>query len=109
MHNCEVQQMSAMLSETLISLSAAARRLPCLRGDSPVSPTTLWRWHAAGVRAADGSNVRLEVYKLGGRTCTSIEALDRFVAKLNAMPAPASAADTEHAKSVADQLDALGL
>jgi hypothetical protein len=71
------------LSEEILSLSRAARRLPRVRNDRPVSPATLWRWASSGLRG-----VKLETVKLGGATCTSIPALQRFFAALNNQPVP---------------------
>src|SRR5262245_39482752 len=93
------------LSEQLLSLPAAARRLPRLTADRPVSPATLWRWAHRGVRG-----VRLETWRLGGRTATSLEALRRFVAARSDPACPAgSSADPPHQAAVEAQLDALGI
>ncbi|MGO8899479.1 MAG: DUF1580 domain-containing protein [Isosphaeraceae bacterium] len=43
------------------------------RGGKPVHPVTLSLWHRRGVRG-----VKLETLLIGGRRCTSIEALNRF-------------------------------
>lgn len=69
-------------NEQLLSFTAAARSLPHLRGDRPVSPATIWRWTSRGVRARSGTSVRLEFVKIGGATVTSKEALARFFARL---------------------------
>jgi hypothetical protein len=69
-----------ILSETMLGLPAAARRLPCFRSDRPVSPSTVWRWIKDGVRLANGRIIRLEAIRLGARWVTSAEALGRFVA-----------------------------
>jgi hypothetical protein len=69
------------LKEQVISLSQAARQLPKLRNDRPFSNTTIWRWSKGGV-----NGIRLETIRIGGRTCTSIEALGRFFAALNHAP-----------------------
>lgn len=61
-------------TETLVTLAEAANRLP--RRPNAV---TLWRWWKKGVRGG----VRLETKKIGGIRYTSIEALDRFVARTN--------------------------
>jgi hypothetical protein len=71
------------LSETTLTLSAAARRLPRLRSNRPVHPSTLWRWATCGIRG-----IRLETTRLGGTTVTSTEALRRFFARLNGESAP---------------------
>lgn len=72
------------LTEKLRSFAEAARRLPALRVGKPVSPSTVWRWTTRGVRARNGSLVRLEAIKVGGTCCTSDEALQRFVRALSA-------------------------
>jgi hypothetical protein len=75
-----------------LSLSQAARLLPHGRGDAPTSPSALWRWARHGVRGPDGSNVRLEVARVGCRTFTSRSALARFLSRLNpTQPAPTPA------------------
>src|SRR5216683_1533854 len=66
------------LTEETIPFAEAARRLPLLRADRPVSPATLWRWASHGLRG-----VRLETVRVGGTRCTSLEALSRFFAALN--------------------------
>lgn len=55
--------------ESLLSMSQAARSLPHRPNTS-----TLWRWHASGVRG-----IRLETVLVGGQRFTSREALQRFV------------------------------
>jgi hypothetical protein len=35
-------------AEDQLTLSQAARRLPKLRANRPVSPSTLWRWYRHG-------------------------------------------------------------
>src|SRR5262245_65019394 len=93
------------LSEQLLSLPEAARRLPRLTRDRPVSPATLWRWAHRGVRG-----VRLETWRLGGRTVTSVEALRRFLVALsNPARRAGSGADPSQQAAVEAQLDALGI
>jgi hypothetical protein len=65
-------------TETVLPFSAAAKRIPPLRNGKAVSPSTLWRWSAFGCIARNGQRIRLETIRIGGSTCTSIEALDRF-------------------------------
>jgi hypothetical protein len=55
-------------TETLLSLSDAAKRLP-----NRPSVCTLWRWRTKGVRGR-----RLESVTIGGLVFTSLEALARF-------------------------------
>ena len=70
-------------NETVLPFSAAARRIPSIRAGRPVSPATLWRWSAVGCLARDGKRVKLETIRIGGSTCTSLEALQRFFARLS--------------------------
>lgn len=60
-------------SETVVSFSDACRYLPRRRQGRKIHASTLWRWGTRGLRG-----VRLELLKVGGQTCTSVEALQRF-------------------------------
>jgi hypothetical protein len=70
-------------TETIVTFAAAARKLPALRNNRPVNPATLWRWSAVGCLGRDRQRVKLETVRIGGSTCTSIEALQRFFARLS--------------------------
>ncbi len=61
-------------SETLLSLSAAAKLLP-----GRPHPSTLHRWRLRGIRG-----VKLQTWLIGGRRFTSHEALERFCAATTA-------------------------
>ncbi|MBE7462886.1 MAG: DUF1580 domain-containing protein [Planctomycetes bacterium] len=67
-------------NEELITLNEATKRLPPLDGRR-LHVATLHRWARRGVRG-----IKLEVRALGGRYCTSIEALDRFGKALADLP-----------------------
>lgn len=69
------------LSEDTFPLSAIGRRLPRLRRNRPIHPSTGWRWAERGLKG-----IRLETIKIGGVTCTSAEALRRFFAALTGCP-----------------------
>jgi hypothetical protein len=60
----------------------AARRVPCLRKDRPVAPSTIIRWIVDGVIGADGQVVRLSAVRLGHRWVTDDLALRRFAERL---------------------------
>ncbi len=60
----------------IITLTEAAKRLPKLRTGRRVHPSTLWRWASRGLRGR-----KLETIRLGGRMCTSVNALNRFFAE----------------------------
>jgi Protein of unknown function (DUF1580) len=85
-----------VLSETVLRLAQAARRLPVMDGER-VHPATLHRWGRSGLVRPDGTRVRLEMAKLGSRCVTSAEALDRFFAALNEDAEPAQRSVTRTA------------
>ena len=64
-------------NERLLTLKQAANMLPPF-GGRPVHPSTLWRWCSKGL-----NSVKLEFVKVGGRMCTSEEALNRFLNRDN--------------------------
>jgi len=77
-----------LASESVLTLSAAAREVPSLSGRG-VHVSTVWRWALRGCRG-----VRLETLMVGGVRYTSREALQRFAERLTAAadgtrPAPA--------------------
>lgn len=79
-----------------------------------VNPATVWRWAQKGVRAADGSRVRLEVARVGRRWLTSRAAVARFVAALNRQAceqtqAPPRARPKRRGPDVGEELARLGL
>ena len=71
-----------LLKEDCISFAKAARRLPKVRGEKHLAPSTLYRWAMKGRRARDGKIIRLQTIRIGGTNCTSMEALERFFARL---------------------------
>lgn len=46
-------------------------------------PNTLIRWAKAGLKSKGGRIIRLETYRIGGTTCTSLNALRQFFDLLN--------------------------
>ena len=101
------------LSETTLSLSQAARRLPRLRAGRPVHPSTVWRWAMTGLRG-----IRLETAMIGGVRVTSEAALRRFFAEVgnasqlsgaSSVSMMRSAAEACHDDYLERQLDAEGL
>jgi Protein of unknown function (DUF1580) len=90
--------------EQIISLTAAAKTLPRLRNNRPVSPATIWRWYKAGIRG-----VKLETIIVGGVRATSVEALARFMASINGQPTLSHAADQEQLQAqIERELDRMG-
>lgn len=71
--------MMNICTERVISLTEAAAMLPRRRRGRKPHPSTLYRWSVAGCRG-----VVLETCQVGGTRCTTVEALERFVAKLTA-------------------------
>jgi hypothetical protein len=71
-----------LATEHKIDLADAAKLVP---GHPHAS--TLWRWSRRGIKARDGSRVRLEHVRLGGKVFTSREAIERFGAALAAADA----------------------
>lgn len=69
-------------TEDLITFGQAAEMLPG-RSDRRTSPSTIWRWAKVGCKASDGTLVKLETVRIGGRFCTSREAVLRFIAATN--------------------------
>jgi hypothetical protein len=65
-----------LFDEELLTFTEAAKSLPAVNG-SRLHPATIWRWSTKGVRG-----IRLETRKLGGRSLTSKEALERFTTAL---------------------------
>lgn len=74
---------SSLLTETLISFGQAAKRFPPCRQGKPVSPATPFRWAKYGINRPDGTRVKLESIRVGGRWLTSVEALARFCDRLS--------------------------
>ena len=77
-----------VFNETVVRLSEATKRLPKSSCGSNMHVCTLYRWAQAGLRRHDGQVVWLETIKVGGATCTSLEALQRFFERLS-RPTPA--------------------
>jgi hypothetical protein len=72
-----------VFSETVVTLTEATKRLPKLNESKRLHVTTMYRWVQRGCLSKDGTTVRLETIKIGGTTCTSLEALQRFFDQLN--------------------------
>lgn len=72
-----------VFSETVVTLTEATKRLPTLNESKRLNVSTMYRWVQRGCLSKDGTTVRLETVKIGGTTCTSLEALQRFFDQLN--------------------------
>jgi len=86
-----------------LSLSAAGRLFPGHRGGGTVDPSTAFRWVTRGAKATDGTVVKLEAVRVGGRWITSRGAVARFVAALTAAAYPASTPAPKVTNSPASQ------
>ncbi len=109
-------QTTNLISETLLTLCEAARRLPPGRCGRPVSFSCVYRWIAHGAPGPDGSRVKLEAVRVGGRWLTSVEALARWAERLTPcldggpMPARRTPAQRKRAdERAAKHLDAAGI
>jgi hypothetical protein len=71
-----------VLQESVITFAEAAAIMPM-----PTSVVSVGRWARRGCKG-----IRLESARVGGRTVTSREAVQRFLAALNGEPAEAEAA-----------------
>ncbi|MCA9265238.1 MAG: DUF1580 domain-containing protein [Planctomycetales bacterium] len=85
-------------TENLISIGRASRTPPL---DQHVSTT--WRWALHGLRGH-----KLETIMVGGRRKTSVEAISRFLVRINGDTAPPAAASRAH-EAAEREADALGI
>jgi hypothetical protein len=103
-------------TETTLSLKQAAHISPTGRKGRPTHLSTVWRWILTGAKAPDGTLVRLEAVRLGGRWVTSREALQRFAERLTprldtpAPPQPRTVRARERASRRAEkELEKIGI
>lgn len=83
-----------LLDEVPITLSEARKEHIPQRGDRPVAPSTVTRWIHKGIRAGDGSIVRLEAVKIGRSLMTTSDAIRRFFEELTVRSAFAAARES---------------
>lgn len=94
-----------LMTESCISLKAAAMLPELSRGGQAPHLATLWRWATHGVRG-----VVLETTHIGGRRVTSKEAVRRFLAKLSGeVVPPPSVARAKQIASAKAELEAEGI
>lgn len=72
-----------VFGEEILSISQAAHNLPAVRGGKKPHPNTIIRWAKSGIKSKSGKIIRLEIFRVGGTTCTSVNALRRFFDRLN--------------------------
>ena len=68
--------------EPPIPLAAAARLVPPGRNGKRCHLSTILRWIMTGAKAPDGTVVKLEGLRIGGRWTTSRQAIQRFAERL---------------------------
>jgi hypothetical protein len=68
--------------EELITLTQAARLIPPARRGKRTHLSTILRWILDGAKAPNGTVVKLEGVRLGGRWLTTKQALQRFAEAL---------------------------
>ena len=64
--------------EEILTFSEAAKRLPRRRAGKKTHVATLYRWASRGLKG-----IALETIHVGGTSCTSREALQRFFERLH--------------------------
>ena len=89
-------------TESVMTMTEAVEHLPHRRGGRPVHVATLYRWAQRGLRGC-----RLETIQVGGTSCTSLEAMQRFFDRLTVCrdgetPAPRTPHQRERAHDRAD-------
>ena len=70
-----------VLDETRIDIEEAQRRLGT--DDNPVHFTTVYRLMSRGLKTPSGERAYLEHLRVGGKLITSVQAIERFVARTN--------------------------
>jgi len=100
--------------EEVFPLKLARKYLPpSSRTGRAVHPSVVFRWCTRGLKAGDGSIVRLEAIKAGSALCTSRPAIERFFAELTArsgLPVtPPAAVERRERERTSRDLAALGL
>ncbi len=90
-----------LLTEEILSLTEAAKKLPARRAGKRPHAATLYRWAKNGL-----GGFRLETVQVGGTKCTSMEALQRFFEQLGTLrtnPVPMTPAARERDIASADE------
>lgn len=99
-------------TEKLVRLAQLPSLHPAL---ADVNPHTVCRWGLKGTKLADGRTVKLEMTRVGSVWKASVEAVDRYIAAINAptgeSPTPAPRTPTQRRRAseeAAAELDARG-
>jgi hypothetical protein len=96
-------------SETLLTLTQAARLRPSARGGRPTHQSSVYRWISRGLRGH-----KLEAVRVGGTLYTSREALQRWAERLTygqvQTPGTTDGSAPQRSAQVVDQeLDRFGI
>jgi hypothetical protein len=97
--------------EQLRTLSELAKFLPRRRGGKKTHVDSLRRWSKVGLKGG----IKLEVIRVGGVTCSSIESVQRFFDQLTAASSKSRTGDAQgksygsDTSAVERALDSLGL
>jgi hypothetical protein len=95
------------LAQEGMSYAQAATFVPPRNGRR-VHASTVMRWGSDGVIGPDGERIRLATLRVGGRRLITLDALEDFLAKLNAdSPADARESETDIARRNRETREAL--
>jgi hypothetical protein len=99
-----------LLTENILFFGEVSRRLPRGKNGREIHTNTIWRWATKGLKGPNGEVVRLECSKIGGRNCTTEEALQRFFDRLKGkvVETPLPSAQAKRAKRAEEELKKLG-
>jgi hypothetical protein len=111
-HHTNVRRDMLPPDEIRITPAQAAARYPGSHGAAQKHPQTIVRHILTGVLTRDGRRVRLEAERIGSRFYTSIEALQRFSAALEAdtsdAPIRTPAARSRSSTAAERELESMG-
>jgi len=97
-----------IVTETLLFLADASKRLSKTPNGKSINLSVLWRWMTRGLKNNDGEVVRLEYIEISGRICTSEQALRRFLSRLKGRNMPRLRPIRERSTRAMDQLTMRG-
>lgn len=82
--------------EPLLTVSEVCARVPGVRGNKRISPSTVTRWILTGCPARNGQRVRLRAVRGGARWLVRPADLDAFFAALTATETVPQSPTTQH-------------
>src|SRR5689334_15770975 len=90
-----------LTTETRLTATQACHHRLLSRGDRPLNRSVLERWWTLGIRPTQGGDrVVLESFRHGGLRFTTVQAIERFLARLNGAPADAPTPQQLHREHV---------